>query len=76
MTKRRNRKLKSKRLREEQIKRERKTRPKGTMVSNNRMLDYKIQQISGYARKGEKGNGCVKKAMQLLRTKYPELFKV
>ena len=68
-------KLKGKHKRMEKIKRERKTRPVGKMVSRNRSLDYKIQQTGAYGRMGEKGHGCTKKVIQLIRMKYPELFK-
>jgi len=69
------RKLKGKALRIHRIKRARKTRPKGQMVSINRALDYKIQQVKAYGSKSEKGHGVAKKAVQHLRTKYPELFR-
>ena len=68
-------KLKGKAKRIAQIKRERKTRPVGKMVSRNRMLDYKIQQTGAYGNTGAKGHGCGKKVIQLLRMKYPELFR-
>ena len=70
------RKLKNKQKRMEKIKWERKTRPRGEMVSINRQLDYKIIQITNYAQKSNKGNGCVKKAVQNLRVRYPDLFRL
>lgn len=76
MTRRRNRKLKSKKKRQEKIKRERRSRRKGEMVSTNRKLDYHIQRVISYPRKGDKGNAVVRKAVQHLRVRYPELFRL
>ena len=43
--------------------------------STNKHLNYRIHQAYGHSRRGEKGSGCVKGAVEFIRRKYPELFK-